>query len=75
MYNLHVQERLADVNVREKIHVFNFHFRGLKIMVEMSKENLHFFMQKTELIYLENCQFYSDLLLELLKQPIFSKKS
>ena len=27
------------------------------------KKILHFFLQKTELIYLENCQFHSGLLL------------
>ena len=32
-------------------------------------------MQKTELVYLENCQFQSDLLLELFKTVNFFKKS
>ena len=32
-------------------------------------------MQKTELIYLENCQFHSGLLLELFKTANFFKKS
>ena len=32
-------------------------------------------MHKTELIYLENCQFHSSLLLELFKTANFFKKS
>ena len=36
---------------------------------------LHFFMQKTELIYPKNCQFHSGLLLELFKMTDFFKKS
>ena len=32
-------------------------------------------MQKTELVYLENCQFQSYLLLELFKTANFFKKS
>ena len=73
------QERLADVNVRKKIQIFTNFFRGLKIMVEtwflywIVQKILHFFLQKTELIYLENCQVHSDLLLELFKTANFSK--
>ena len=39
------------------------------------KKILHFFMQKTELIYRKNCQFHSDLLLELFKNGKFFQKS
>ena len=49
-------------------------FGGLKIMVEtwffywIVKKILHFFLQKIELIYLENCQLH---LYNFLKRPIF----
>ena len=63
------QERLADVNVREKVQIFKNFFKILKIIVEtwffywIVNKILHFFMQKTELIYPKNCQFHSGLLL------------
>ena len=34
---------------------------------------LHFFVQNTDLIYLENCQFHSGLLVKLFKTAIFFK--
>ena len=64
------------------MQIFKNFVRGLKnhgrneiFFTELSKKILHFFMQKRELIYLENCQFHSDLLLELFKTANFFKKS
>ena len=52
------QERLADVNVREKIRIFRKLLKILKIIIEawffycFVKNILQNFMQKTELSYL-----------------------
>ena len=70
---------IANVNVREKIQIFNNFLKILKIIVEtwffywIVKKIMHFFMQKTELIYLKTANF-TVVFRNFLKTANFSKK-
>ena len=70
---------IANVNVREKIQIFNNFLKILKFIVEtwffywIVKKIMHFFMQKTELIYLKTANF-TVVFRNFLKTANFFKK-